>query len=117
MEAIHDLREISLFAMATMVVGLGPVAVALLYVWRPTERMLAYLRPVSLAAIFAALASLLSGAGSILRALASTPANAVGHGSVYAGAAEALVPMLAVFNMLTIAWLLVAVGMRRGPSV
>jgi hypothetical protein len=67
---------------------------------------------VSLAAIFAGLCGMLSGFVIILRGIAAT-ASAIPFRTVALGAAEALVPLFISFGCLTVAWLCVAVGLRR----
>jgi hypothetical protein len=107
-------QAISLFALLTIIVGVLPFAIAVMYAVRPTERRLALLRPVSLASIFAALAGTLGGFVSILRGIGATGTFS---GEIFArvsvGLAEALVPVFLGFGWLTAAWLLVAVGMWR----
>ena len=50
-ELIH---EVSIFAMLSMAVSMAAFVLGLSYAIRPTERRLMLMRPVSLAAIFAA---------------------------------------------------------------
>lgn len=108
-------QGISLFALLTIIVGVLPFAIAVMYAVRPTERRLALLRPVSLASIFAGLSGALSGFINILRGIGVTGTISPEiFARVSIGLAEALVPMFLAFGWLTAAWLLVAVGMRRG---
>jgi hypothetical protein len=97
-----------LVAVTTAVVG---VACAV----RADERRLALMRPLSLATIFAALCTFSAGAASVLSAIAATQTmTAEAWRNVTSGAAEMFVPLFGAFGCLTIAWILVAVGLRRG---
>jgi len=103
-------RGASIFALLTILIGATPLLMGVGYFIRPTDRNLALMRPVSLAGLFGALCGVVAGFIAILRGIGIggrlTPAVAI-------GAAEALVPVFVCFGCLTIAWLLVALGMRR----
>lgn len=99
---------------AVAVSGLGTFVVAALFAWRPTEGKLMLMRPLSLASVFSAIGSLTAEMATILKGAAAT--GTWGPGSVsrlLLGCAEALIPMFVTFSFLAVAWLLVAVGMRR----
>jgi hypothetical protein len=114
---MEPLSHASLFGLLTMVLALAPVVSALAYVWRPSERRLALMRPVSLAGLFAALAGTVLGFLTWLRGIAATPDVFQGrHHLAMIGLAESLVPLLVGFASLTVAWLLVAAGMSRRPA-
>jgi hypothetical protein len=113
---VDILSQIGPFAKLSMLVGLVPVGVAIAYAISPTERKAAFMRPVSLATIFATLCALASAASSIFQALAATPAGHIDTARVYAGLAETFLPVFASFGLLAMAWLLIAAGMlRRTP--
>jgi hypothetical protein len=92
---IHALTNAGILALLSMAVVLGPLFLGVAYALKPTEARLALMRPLSLAAIFAALTGIAAGAINM------------------ASAAESLVPMFFGFGCLTIAWLCVALGLRR----
>jgi hypothetical protein len=99
---------------AVIVSGLGAFGVAVAYARRPTERKLMLMRPLSLASVFSAIGSLTAGMATILKGAAATPdwsGHAFSH--LLLGCAEALIPMFVAFSFLAVAWVLVAVGMRR----
>ncbi len=99
---------------AVAVSGLGAFGVAAAYAYRPTERKLMLMRPLSLASVFSAIGSLTAGGATILKGAAATGdwgAHAVSR--LLLGGAEALIPVFVAFSFLAVAWLLVAVGMRR----
>lgn len=108
------LRNASVVALLSLVVGIFPLCIGVAYAIRPTEQRLALMRPLSLAGIFGALGGLLSGVISILRMIgvSDTP---VDSRIVAIGLSEALVPLFVAFGCLTVAWLCAAVGLRRHP--
>ena len=106
------LRQAGIAALLSMLVAIFPVPAALAYVLSPTERRLAMLRPVSLAALFAGLAGLMLGFINVLKGIWSAEGN-VNWAITAIGAAESMVPLTLAFGALTFAWLCVAIGMRR----
>ena len=117
MDFTHAFNESGIFAKLSLFVGFAPLGLAIAYVLRPAERTLALMRPVSLAAIFAAISGLVVGLITILMGIAATVLQPVPMGSVYTGLSEALVPPFVNFGLLAGAWLLVAVGMMRRPRL
>ncbi|HVL70024.1 MAG TPA: hypothetical protein VM364_22385 [Vicinamibacterales bacterium] len=111
---LEAFNHAGIFAKLGMLVAVAPLGVAIRYAVGPTEQRLAAMRPLSLAAIFAALSAFLVGAVNVLQGLAAT-AGPVGWNDVALGAAEALVPLFLAFGTLAVAWICVAVGMRRAP--
>lgn len=107
------LRNASLFAILTLIVGFIPLVMAAVYVIRPTERHLGLMRPLSLAALFAAINGAVLGFINVLRFVWRRDLTAETYRVMAIGAAESLVPVLVGFASLTVAWLLVAVGMGR----
>jgi hypothetical protein len=107
------LREASLFALLTLILGLVPLGMAILYAIRPTERHLALMRPLSLVGLFAAIAGTVLGFINVLRVVWTRELTAEAYRAMAVGAAESLVPVFVGFASLTVAWLLVAIGMGR----
>jgi hypothetical protein len=107
------LRNASLFALLTLVLGAVPLAMAIVYASRPTERNLALMRPLSLAGLFAAIAGTLLGFINVLKVFWTRELTAETYRVMAIGAAESLVPVLLGFACLTVAWLVVAIGMGR----
>lgn len=98
-------------ALLCILVSLLPMLAGASYLFRPTEQRLALMRPISLAGIFASLSGSSLGAINTLRGLWMQPPR---DGSYLAVAsAESIVPMFVGFSCLMVAWLCVAVGMRR----
>ena len=106
------LRHASIVALLSIVVAILPLGAGIAYAIRPTEQRLSLMRPISLAGIFAALCGLLSGLVNILRFMAVRD-EPVEYRIVAIGVAEALIPLFVAFGALTVAWLCVAVGVRR----
>jgi hypothetical protein len=99
-------------ALPSLIVVVAPMVMGVIYAIGPTEARLALMRPLSLAGIFAGLCGFCSGAINILVGIATTP-DAIAYRTVAPGLAEALVPLFVGFVCLTVAWLAVAVGLRR----
>jgi hypothetical protein len=117
MDFIDAFNQSGIFAKLSLLVGFGPPGLAIAYVVRPAERTLAIMRPVSLAAIFAALCGLVAGLVAVLMGIATTLPLSVHVPTVYIGLSEAFVPPFVNFGLLAAAWLLVAVGMMRRPRL
>jgi hypothetical protein len=107
------LRQASLFALLTLIIDFVPLVMAVVYVLRPTERHLALMRPLSLAGLFAAITGGVLGFINVLHLAWTNELSAETYRVMAVGAAESLVPMFVGFACLTVAWLLVAVGMGR----
>jgi hypothetical protein len=117
MDFAEAFKQSGVFAKLSLLVGFGPLALAIWYAVRPAERTLAIMRPVSLAAIFAGICGFIAGAIAVLTGIAATLPQPVHMAGVYAGLSEALVAPFVNFGSLAAAWLLVAVGMMRRPGV
>jgi hypothetical protein len=108
------LRNASLFALLTLLLDFVPLVMAVVYVFRPTERHLSLMRPLSLAGLFSGLAGGTLGFMNGLVGIGSRRDSFVDVYRVVAiGAAESLVPTFLSFACLTVAWLLVTAGMAR----
>jgi hypothetical protein len=111
------LQHTGIFALLTLAIGLIPLGMAMVYVVRPTERHLALMRPFSLAGLFASLSGGALGFLHVLREIGMTPElSPASYGRIALGASESLVPMFVGFACLSVAWLLVAIGMSRNPA-
>jgi len=108
---LHMLQQMGVIALFSLVVAAAPAVMAVAYALWPTEAKLALMRPISLAALFGALAGFMGGVINSFHWAAAN--NASLTATVFVGFSEALVPLFVAFGSLTIAWLLVALGMRR----
>lgn len=111
---MQGLANASVFAKLTLLIGLAPLAMGIAYAIRPSERRLLMMRPLSLASIFATLAAMIAGFVGVLVAFgtASDTSATEWHRSAV-GLAEALVPPFMTFAFLAVAWISVALGLRR----
>jgi len=105
---------IYLMGFVILVGGVGVLGTAIAYAIRPTEQKLMLMRPLSLAAIFAAVCSSSVGLATALRGAGATKVwSTDGFPVLMMGLSESLIPPFVAFAFLAVAWLLVAVGMRR----
>jgi hypothetical protein len=109
---ITALANAGILALLSMVVVLTPMFMGVAYAFRPTEAKLALMRPLSLAAIFAALAGAFAGAINTLALISRTSAE-IPRQQIAAASAESLVPLFVGFGCLTVGWLCAALGLRR----
>ena len=112
MELLSVFREAGIAALLSMLVAIFPALAGGAYLVSPSERRLAFMRPVSLAGLFAGLAGLLLGFINVLKGIWSTE-GVLDWKVVAVGSAEAMVPLTLAFGALTFAWLCIAIGMRR----
>jgi hypothetical protein len=98
-----------------LLICMVPAVVGACFAFRPSERLLALMRPLTLGAVFAALCgfalAIANGfaAMSMMNSLDLTGVRVVG--AVFM---EGLAPVVASFAGLAVAWLFVALGMRKG---
>jgi hypothetical protein len=102
----------SIVAKLSLLVVLMPLPMGILYAVRPSETRLALMRPISLAGIFAGLCGFLVGVINVFLGVARD-SNGWTNLNAFIGLSEALVPLVVGFACLTVAWLCVALGMRR----
>ena len=108
---IDMFNQAGIFAKLGILIAFAPTVTALLYAVKPSERRLALMRPISLAAVFAGLTTFSIGVIIALQGLADT--QTIVWRNVVLGASEAMTALFLAFGNLTIAWLLVALGLRR----
>lgn len=107
------------FLAFTVLVGLAAAGLAASFAARPAEAKLAVVRPLSLAVILASAGSIATGLANSFRMAAdqalAVPGTATPPGMLFAGIAEALIVAALGFALTAVAWLLVAIGLRRQP--
>jgi hypothetical protein len=114
MDLIEAFNQSGWFAKLSLLAGFIPLWFATAYALRPAERTLALLRPVSLAAMFAAISGVTAGLIAVLRGVAVTlPEPFAARADVYVGLSEAMVPVFVNFGCLAVSWALVGIGMLR----
>ncbi|HEY7190353.1 MAG TPA: hypothetical protein VH436_27565 [Vicinamibacterales bacterium] len=106
------IKQLGLAAFAGLAITAVPMLLGIGYAIRPNERWLSLMRPLTLAAIFAAIANTFLGlANSFIGLSRVAPADPVGQR--WAMLAETSVVPFVSFVFLSTAWLCVAIGMRR----
>lgn len=96
-----------------LVLGLAVLGVGVLSARKALQQRLEMLRILTWALVFGSLSAVLTGLSLTAVTLARTPAGPDVAQVGWAGAAEALVPGILAFGVLTVAWGLAAVGLRR----
>jgi hypothetical protein len=109
---METLSQAGIVAKLSMAVPFAPLIMAIVYAVRPTEGRLALMRPLSLAAIFAALSGFSAGLIAVLRGAAAT-VGGLSQPNAILGLSEASVPLFVGFGCLTASWLFVTLGLRR----
>ena len=109
------IRNMGIAALIGTFMGLVPLGFAILYAIRPSEQRLALMRPLSLAAIFAAIHAAALGVLNFFRGLGLRETPALSNASLI-GLSESFVPIFFGFGCLMLAWICVAIGMSRRPS-
>ena len=111
---LESLRAFSVLGLLGLVVSVGTVGLALIYAIKLKESVLILMRPMSLAAIFGGLTSFTVGITTVLIGISNSGFSEQMWRGAAVGAAESLVTLQVTFGCLTIAWVLVALGIRRG---
>lgn len=104
---------IYLMGFVILVSGVCGLGTAIAYAIRPTERRLMLMRPLSLAGVFAAVCSSSVGVATALKGAADGGVSTESLRVMVAGLAEAAIPLFVAFAFLAVAWLAVALGLRR----
>ena len=108
------LYNAGIMALASMFVGVLPLAMGIVYAIWPNEQRLAMMRPLSLATVFAAVAGV--AVGFINSLVPISRGDTITFSPVFfIGVAESLVTLFTGFGCLTVAWLCVAIGLWRRP--
>ena len=108
------LSHASLVVLLGMAVSTAPMVMGIMVAIRPTEARLALMRPLSLAGIFVSLANLLLGVINALMVIGRADLVDLETVRIAAiGLSESAVPPFVGFSFLTVAWLCVALAMRR----
>lgn len=85
------------------------------FAFRPSERLLSLMRPLTLGAVFSALCNfVLAIANGFVAISMMSGLDLPGVRVVGAVFMEGLAPVVASFAALAVAWLFVAIGMRKG---
>lgn len=101
-------------SMLGLLLCMVPLVAGAWYAIRPSERLLALMRPLTVGAVFSAICTLVLAIanGSVdISMTSSLDPQAIRL--VAAGFTERLAPVMASFASLAVAWFFVAIGMRR----
>jgi hypothetical protein len=109
---VGALRNASLFALLSIVISAAPMVAGFRFALRPSAARLALVRALTFVGVFITCATLLSGGVNVLIGLARQPPVAP-PSEFYMGAAEVLVIPFIGFAFLAVAWVGVAVGLRK----
>ncbi|MBI5440632.1 MAG: hypothetical protein HY900_05390 [Deltaproteobacteria bacterium] len=104
------------FMLFLLVAGVVTLGMAISIAVRPDERKVLAFRPMSACTVSAIAAATAAGLATTLTSAAGKPGGLVGPeatAGLLAGLAESMVPPLVGFALLAVAWLLVALGLRR----
>lgn len=112
---MEALTNASLFALFSIVITAAPMVAGLAFALRPSAARLALVRALTLVGVFITCATLLSGGVNVLIGLArqSPAVPPMPPGELYMGAAEVLVIPFIGFAFLAVAWVGVAIGLRK----
>jgi hypothetical protein len=100
-----------------LVLGLLSLGLAASFAVRPAERKLNILRPLSLATVFSILGAISADIGTVMKRVPQLP-EFTGSPDVRlalytSGIGESMVPAILGFTVLSLVWILAAVGFRR----
>ena len=111
---LNTFQQMGIAALMSLMVATVPAFMGLAYALRPTEAKLALMRPLSLAGLFGGLSGFAIGMINALVWISRQPeAKTVAESPLLIGIAESLVTVAVAFASQTVAWLLVALGLRR----
>jgi hypothetical protein len=111
-DAVGAIRNLGIAAIMGLLVSATPFVVGAWFAFHPTDRLLALMRPLSLAAVFAALGNTFLGLANVLVYFSRHPTPPTPN-HLAAQLAETTVVPFVSFACLSAAWLFVAFGMRR----
>ena len=111
---MNPFRHASLFSLLSVVITAAPMVAGFAFAWRPGAARLALVRALTLVGVFATAANVLVGAVNMLLFLARQPSpDPRPFGQAYSVTAEMLVIPFVGFVFLTLAWIGVAIGLRK----
>ena len=98
-------------AMLGALVCAAPMVVGAMFAYRPSEKLLALMRPLTIAAVFTAISNTMLGLANTFVYVSRRPD--VASNVVAAQLAETTVVPFVSFGCLAVAWLFVTLGTRR----
>ena len=111
---MRALSNASLFSLLGIIITAAPMVAGFAFAWRPAASRLALVRALTLVGVFVTCANILLGAVNNLLYLAQqTPTLPEPRGEFYMSIAEVLVIPFIGFVFLALAWIGVAIGLRK----
>ena len=104
--------RLGIAAIMGVLVCAAPMVLGVMFAFRPNERWLALMRPMTLAGVFAAISNTMLGIVNTLNYISSRP-EPISINLLTGQLAEGMAVPFVSFGCLAVAWLGVAVGMRR----
>lgn len=95
------------------ILGIAALAIGAGMAIRPGQRRYEMLRPVTWAMVFGALSMSCTGLANLFVMLGRHPMSVELGQTAFSGIAELIVPIMVTFAVLTVAWGLAAIGLRR----
>ena len=112
---MNPLRGISYAAVLGLLIAFTPTLAGIWFALRPSERQLSYMRPLTLAGIFAAFCT---GALGIMNgAIGLSRHPGVDQQMVLGAISEVSAAFAVACVFLTVGWICVAIGIRRHGSL
>ncbi len=96
-----------------VLLGISALAAGGSMVVRPTQRAYEVLRPLTWAMVFGSLTTTCTGLTNLAVGLGQRDLDVHVARVAFAGLAELIIPSLGTFAVLTVAWGLAAIGLRR----
>jgi len=112
---MHGFGSASYASLLGLLICTVPAVAGAWFAFRPSERLLTIMRPLTLGAVFAALCNfVLAIANGFVAISTMSGLDLTGVRVVGAVFMEGLAPVVASFASLAVAWFFVAIGMRKG---
>jgi hypothetical protein len=112
---MNPLRGISYAAILGLLISFTPTVAGLWFAIRPSERRLSYMRPLTLAGIFAGFCTGALGVMNAAIGLSRQPS--FDQHMLLGSIAEVFAATAVSCAFLTVAWIFVAIGMRQRGSL
>ena len=100
-------------SMLGLLLCMVPLVAGVWYAFRPSERLLALMRPLTVGAVFSAICSFILALANGCVDISMSNLDPQAIRLVAAGFTERLAPVMASFASLAAAWFFVTIGMRR----
>lgn len=113
---LHFMRAGGLAMWPILILGIVSLVVAGSFAWRPTERKLGLIRPLSVATVFLSLTGTFTGLAATMIHVTTLPKFAESPKLplyLMMGIGESISSVILGFGILSVVWILAAFGLRR----